>query len=932
MTVQSEPTPPSESEPDPERTIAQETSPTVDGDTVVTGTEPLRGQYDVRLDAPSTDIDSIEWRNSAGRIGEGRSLTRAWEPGNHTLYAVVSYADGSENIATFDDGTTAIVADPEPSVSIDSLDRFGAISGTVAGLDEYENLESIRVEVDGETVATGGPNLDGYLRDDPGRRQTLDFSHSDFTPGERYLVTVVATDERGQTTRTTESIVPVKRPEIVRSEFVNDPVDSYHPRIDASRYAAHHVLEIDLNGVDPDNLTASTRRRSENLSKIRDRGYNEEGGRSNILIHTFWSGTHPGEYTAISSFSTSEIDVNWQMSKKSSFKVTPSKPELRIEVLNDGTKDYITKDHGILVDASDSFDPDGTDLKYIWGYGAEPTKPDNTTAKFSAYERAESIVEDEHDLRAKRDFDFLDQFVPEVESREILTEGPYYGDETIEIRVETEPYHFSKRTYYDDFALDISTTGPEAEVVEWRQVEAPDSEHSGPGEDAYRYAGIVEVPASELSSTTDTPEITVSNEENEHQNVQVEFPEADVFTADGSYWSNLTVQNLKYSIERPETREVTADTKAERDDYRMDGYAVSDETETTEYVLEERTKVEDAEYETETKEFASEQNREMFLSTESEWDPAGTAQKEVTRTRRDTDWRDTNPAERPEWSDSDLWNGEFTGETRQKLVEPAEYRTERRYEYEREVEKTGTRTVTRTRRVTIPKTGTRTVTRCDIGLGCYETTETYTYYETVTRSYTTTETYTYTTTETETYWARSRLDSDHGRTGETRRIKEEDAVYKTQYEVEQKERYTDSVTVYEATREKMVAPAKYEWERAQTTEEAMLARHKANSDDDWRIGEQTTKTMWTLSKQTGVTEFESEYYENEEHVVETSATVEGDVIQTYVNEDSGETETRTTGKTEEFTYSGAKDQQEILDELRQSGGERRWCKVDHRCR
>jgi hypothetical protein len=44
-------------------------------------------------------------------------------------------------------------------------------------------------------------------------------------------------------------------PEVISSGFVNNPVDSYHPRIDASRYVGHHVIKVDLNGANPENVS-----------------------------------------------------------------------------------------------------------------------------------------------------------------------------------------------------------------------------------------------------------------------------------------------------------------------------------------------------------------------------------------------------------------------------------------------------------------------------------------------------------------------------------------------------------------------------------------------------------------------------------------------------------------------------------------------------
>ncbi|WP_132057627.1 PKD domain-containing protein [Halorussus amylolyticus] len=918
-TVRSDSDPPAQSPDDssktgPDTAIADRVSPTVIGDEVVTGSEPLRGHYELQTDASENRIESVEWRTTADRVGTGRSLTRTWTPGDHEIYALVTYRDGSENVATFADDSTDVVADPRPEVSVDSLDRFGAISGEALGLDEYGNLETVRVEVGGDVVATTQPTRPGQRGNTD--RQILRFSQSEFTPGERHRVTVVATDERGQVSETSTEIVPVKEPEIVRSEFVNGPVDSYHERIDPSRYTARHVLEIDLNGVDPENLTINHYSRKSvervNHKSSRQSNYIEEN--DTIFVKTLWKADYPGNYDIDAEYIVENKQESWWKEDTSYFEVTPSKPELRLDVVNDGTKDYITREHGIVVDASDSFDPDKTELKYIWQYGAKPTKPDNTTAKFSAYERAASIVEDEHDLRTKRDFDFLEYFVPEIEETEVLDETPYYADETVRVRVKTEAYGLSKRTYYEDFELGLSVGHPDAKVIEWKAVEATDSSHSDATEDAYRYVGLLEIPASALSGGSSPPTIAVYNEENTQKEHEVELPTESVWEKDGQYWTNLTVSDMTYVVEEPEFDEVTVDSTDERNRYQRRGYSVEEKEQETEYALQERVKVQDAEYETETKTFDSRRMRDALLASQDEWYPGGTSEEEITRTEVDTEWRDSV---KPKWRDSNRWNGEFTGQTRQKKVRPAEYQIEKQYEYDKEVEKTGTKTVTRTRTVSVRRTGTRTVTRC-LDFGCYETTETYTYYDTETRTYTTTRSYTYTVTRTKTYWAPSKTDSDHRATGETRRVKLRDAVYETQYEIEEKSRYTDTKTVYEAQRDVLTQPAEYDWRPVETTGDRQHAYKKAQRDEDLRIGQTNTDTSWDLRKQTGSTRHEQATYTNESQVVETSAVVEGDVVQRYVRKDSGEERTkRVSEQTEEFTFDDVKDRWDILDRLRQ---------------
>lgn len=934
VAVQREPE--SREAPGTRRSLADRHEPTVTGDTLITGAKPLGGHYELQLNASTGNVTSVEWRNAAGPVASGWTLTRTWEPGDHQLYALVTYDDGSEDVATFSDGTTSVVADPRPDVSVSTLDRYGSITGSASGLDEYGNLDTLHVEVDGKIVGRARSTVRGRNRLDAGRQQTFHFSHEEFTPGERYSVTLVATDERGQTTEVRREIVPVKRPEIVRSEFVNGPVDSYHERLDPDRYAAHHVLEIDLNGVDPENVSVSVRGGNGviNVNKgnhTQRRTHNEK--KDVFVLETYWTGSNPDVYEVDAEYEVKNKGGEWWREETSRFKITPSKPELRLDVLNDGTKKYITREHGILVNASGSFDPDGTDLKYLWKYGAEPTKPDNTTAKFRAYERAASIVEDQYELRTKRNFDFLSYFIPDVENETVLTDGPYFPNETVRVKVETEAYHFSKQTYYDDFELGISVSNPKSVVTGWSQVKAPDSQHSSSTEDAYRYAGVVEIPASELSSSSESPTITVYNEDNSRKTATVDVPDANVLRKDGNYWSNVTVRNLTYVVEKPEAKEATADSNETRDEYLEEGYSVDTKQYDTEYILEKRVQTQEAKYEQVTKDFKSKTIRNLFLNGNLDWYPAGTTREKVTRTKTTTEWYDADTLNsRSEWHDSNLWNGEYTGRSKRVLLHSAVYQTQYQYEYEYEVEKTGTRTVTRTRTVTVQKTGTRTVTECTLRFGCYEKTQTYTYTSTETYTYTITQTYTYTVTRTKTYWADKKLASSHQHTGKTRHVKVEDAEYETRYEVEQKSQYKETVTRYVAAKDELVQPAQYEWQRAQSTNNSMLARQQAASNDDWRIGETITGVTWVLSKQTGTVQIETSQYVNESRVVETKATVEGDVAERYYNLETDEKVTKTVREeSKRYESVGAKDRREIIDEVAGPEDNENECKLKGIC-
>ena len=930
LSVEVQQRPESESEtPTTGTSIASSTSPTITGDKVVTGTEPLQGEYDVKLDAPGS-IASIEWKTAAATVGTGRDLTRSWSPGVHQFYAVVSYADGSENVATFGDGSTTVVADPKPNVSIGSLDRFGSITGSAEARDEYENLADLRVELDGETIATSNADFRDRYKFDNGQRRLLDFTYSDFTPGENYTVTVVAEDDRGQTSSASREIVPVKKPEIVRSEFVNDPVDSYHPRIDESRYLAHHVLEIELNGNDPQNIEIDIIGKDSPIKEIKSDSFpHKKEKKNNIRVDSFWIGEVTGKYKITISLATSSkySNIKWVSTENSYLNVTPSEPELRLDVINDGTKEYSTKNHGIKVNASDSFDPDKTNLKYIWKYGAEPTKPDNTTAKFRAYENAASIIEDEYDLRTKRNFDFLNYYLPSMGEGTVASDGPYAANDTVEVQLSTEPYHFSKKTYYEDFALDIEASNPKIEIKNWREVDTG-RKHREVTEYTRQYKGTIEIPASELVSRTQDSTVTIYNKGNHNKKTQIDLAETGVLVKEDEYWRNPTVRNLSYFVERPEIEEITVESEDNREELLQDGYYIRENGSKTKHQIEERVKIRDAKYETRTKQFRTSKNREIFLKSTTDWSPAGITERQETRTRRYSEWHSASKRDKSEWHDSNLENGELTSKTREVVVEPAEYRTKHQYRYEYQTERTGTRTVTRTRTVPVTKTGTRQVTRCT-KYGCYKTTETYTYTTRKTYTYTTTETYTYTVTETDTYWATSKYDQSHTATGRTKRIKIDDAVYETQYKIQYETDYTKTVTYYEALKKELVRDAVYEWRVKSTVQSLSLARQIADRREDLRISAKTIPT-WTLAKEIGTQQVWTSEYDNENSVIKTTATIGGNVTIQYMNS-TGERVTEEKEAIEKFSIEEAKSKTEILEIMTPGDEDPNWCKMKPKC-
>ncbi|MFC7046168.1 hypothetical protein ACFQH6_12770 [Halobacteriaceae archaeon GCM10025711] len=236
----------------------------------------------------------MTWWKDGSRAGSGTSNHVSWTPGDHRLYAVVEYRDGTSQVARFADGSTGVTVDPQPRVQVAQLNARGRIDGRTRATDPYGNIKRLSVAINGTTVATREVSPI-EARDDAGNRLVTSFARQTVTAGDQYQVRIRAEDYRGQETTVTRVVTAKGLPEIVSSEFVNDPVDSYHPRIDPERYVAHHVLKIDLNGVDPQNISIEPDSSEENLKKINN--YRVKDGKSvsnrYLYYHTYWAGSIP---------------------------------------------------------------------------------------------------------------------------------------------------------------------------------------------------------------------------------------------------------------------------------------------------------------------------------------------------------------------------------------------------------------------------------------------------------------------------------------------------------------------------------------------------------------------------------------------------------------------------------------------------------------
>jgi hypothetical protein len=924
-------------------TLASRGTPTIHGPRTVLGVRPLRGSYTLSLDLDPGSVANVEWRTMDGVVGSGDAETVTWSPGDHQLFAIVTYVDGSSNVARFPDGSTTVVADPKPSVSVGDLSRHGQISGLATASDGYGNLKSLTVLVDGERAAR--TEVDELERRKHGGTDGLStaFSYEQITPEEPHTVSVVATDMRGQSVERTRTVTPAGEPEIVRSEFVNDPVDSYHERINASRYAAHHVLEIDLNGVDPNDIVVKQAGGTNGLFKLNTSRYHtirDYRINNNVLIvNSYWAGTSPGDYQVNALVqSSSGLSNGWSITVESPLTIEPSKPELRYEVSDTGRVDY-APNWGLIVDAGDSFDPDGSDINYIWKHGANPISSDNSSAKFDSFQRAGLTIKDAYGLTTSNDEEFLGYFNPGILKAREVSEGPYKPNDTVRFRVFTQAYKLSKNRY--DVNLGLESPRNYGQLDDWEEVhidngdckkgtcsyQIPVPDRLDINNRRYRYhTGIVEIEASAFANGTYDPKVVLYNDEHPRRTSQ-EFtlPEANVLVEGEQYWQNVTVTDIEYTVEKPVYDRTVIQNESVKDELLANGYSIASTGDTQSYIVEKRVKTQDAQYETKGKSFQRKGLMETFLVENPGWHEAGTDTTTKTYTTTETEWRDSRTG-----------NGTFTGETREVLITPAQYKLERKYRHEYQVQKTGTKTVTRTKYRWVQKTGTKTVTKCNDYVGCYETTETYTYWTKEPYTYTTTKTYTYYVTETDTYWATGRRHPDHEFTGESRQIKTRDAEYETQYEYQYDVEYTETVYRYFVERQVKVQPVEYEWQEYDVTTDKTAAQTMANRGVDWRIGDTRTSPVWTLKKYNGTGSEIVESFVDASNVVETRANVTGNVKQKYIDTDNGDEIVENLGEEgARFIQDAALTKREIINKLTKSDGgqddEIDWCKLKAHC-
>lgn len=422
-------------------------------------------------------------------------------------------------------------------------------------------------------------------------------------------------------------------------------------------------------------------------------------------------------------------------------------------------------------------------------------------------------------------------FAPKLSEAVVQDSGPYYPDENVTVSVTSERYYLSKDSYEDLTSFGLRSDS--GRVIDHTLEKENPGEINDPEPEALArwHRWTVEIPASEFTNQSQT----VATYPSDHPEVEysTEIPDVDVYVLTDSQLETISM-DVKYRVERPEYTVRQTTKEGVRDSLLSAGYEVARVSDDgRKYELQEHKKVADAEYETEQTQFDNRGQRGDFLQLNPEWSEAGTIKKSTTKTKTVTEWRSNREG-----------SGTFTGETREKLVDRAVTRSEKKFRYET--------TETYQTQETYQDTVTRRVSRVEYeerctAFGCqmYGRTVTETHRYTVTK----TRTVTRTRTNVETYWSTRAQSPTHEYTGQRRTITVEPAEYDRQYQYEVKKEETNVERVFLAENRVQTSPAEYEWQEQNTIHDKFHAETAAKAEDV-RIANVRSTNRWTMKKQT----------------------------------------------------------------------------------
>ncbi|MFC3476812.1 PKD domain-containing protein [Halobacterium litoreum] len=824
---------------------------TIDGPRVVTGDGALDATY--RLD----DGTGADWYLDDRRVDTGDTATLTLTPGTHELYAVPHDGSGA---AVFPDGSRTVVADPEPNVHLGRTTNESVVTVDAYATDGLGNLRSLSVLVDGEpkrTVTTGG--IERASGD--GHQLTLLERLAGLEPG-RHALTVRARDARGQVDAETRRIHVPGPPEVVSAGFVEDgPLDVYHPRLNTERYTATYQMKVDLNGVNPEYIEPGYATQRDGIVENGDwrRSQSQSG---HLTFQRDFMRHNPGEIGIKSvvewqrGSSTAEDTYN-----EDAVLVTTAKPIIRLELVESENRRQGFR--GAWFDASDSFDPDGSELSYTWIHTDDGRDVPGPIGKLDVYDRVKLNVTDEQG-ETTTTYKILHWFVPDLAEPVVDKPGPYFPNESVTYTVKTNTYELAKQRYQNDTGGDHIDFGLRTDVGNVTGHNRVENEPGGgegdnPDDDSAGASYIyhewdVSVPAHELLDGQ--PNVTIYATDSPQATRTVSLPKPALYEPLNTY-SNVTDMDVQYLEERDDHTVRKTSNPTRKDALEAQGYDVYRTSRSgTAYHLEKRTKTQSAAYDTRQREFANEMGRKLFLGANPTWSSAGSEMRVREWTETDTVWRNSRTG-----------GGEFTGDTRRTVVDPAEYRTEWQFRYEERV----AYETTEHYQYTVEWTETETVTRenCLPGLGCREYKDTITV--THSKTYEGERQVTKYRDETRTYWSQRPKNPAHDKTGARRSVKVENADYERQYEYSVTTHHERTERTYLASKTVQTQSAEYEWLPYETVE-SDRAKLIYTSNADVRVGETEPTKQWMMRLDAGTSLEQVSDPANPSNVVRTSVT------------------------------------------------------------
>lgn len=838
-------------------TIADSFDPHVTGPQLVLGDRPLEATYSLANAPPAAKIASIRWRVNGKQSAGSRGINVRWPPGDHTLEAYVEYTDGSDDIARFQDGTNTITADPAPELALPNVtlgtDR---LEGAFDVVDHYGNIQSVDVTVDDTTV------FDGYYPGTAYQQRTHvtnTYTYDDIYANTNYTVTLTATDDNGQTRTLSRTITPDDGPEVIANYFIDDTTDTYHPRIAPDRYTAEHVVKIDLNDYPRTEVDIGYMWWPNDVRQSGDQriSYNHE---TDILtVRSYWYGLD---------VKTQEISTNMTLGGSnptvigdSTFRVTPSPPELRLTSPTEGTKKNFDG-WGMVVNAERSFDPDGTPLSIKWLQGAQRLSENRFAAKLDPQRMAGIRIKDGSDATTEELDSFLPYYIPGIREQSMVTSGPYNGSDYVTFEIRTDSYAFTKNPNRYNISLGARSNSSAVHVRSVSKEKVPleeVSEYVAIQDRLYRWVVRVEIRANALNDGQNW--VTLYNEDSpERITVSRELGEVDVRSSQRK--EDVVVDDVYYKVENEsgqETRKTTSRSTVRS--LEEQGWTVDETNEVIESVVIERLTTETV-TRTETHRFENRRRAQRVARANSGWQFDG--METQTRTVEGT---------RTEWV-RDATGGQFTGQTREVVSNPNAVRTLRQFQYyTTETRQTWTE-VTKEVEVTVTEYREEDREICRRPSVCFVTTVEVPYTTTKTVEREVRKQVTETTRVHHTYWSEAPQRPGHTSTGATKSVRTEPREYVTEYQV---------IVPYErtVTEEQYVVTATIEetretWEFDTRVSSMTRARSIARSNDR-RIGEITKEQEWVLVKNKTVTEIVQEY-DDEGNVITTYATVSGTLV------------------------------------------------------